>query len=74
MTRPTCIKGRCRSPTACKGFGHCRDRETGIYIPGNGFGIKAGYYALQGRDGIVALLRKFKTNPEAIQFIADMME
>ena len=42
-----------------------------LYIPDNDFGIKRGHY--RHRE-IVALLRQFKTNPEAIQFIADMME
>ena len=35
------------------------------------FGITPGYY---DRAGIVALMRYHKANPDAIQFVADMME
>ena len=35
------------------------------------FGITPGYY---DRAGIVALMRHHKTDPDAIQFLADMME
>ena len=35
------------------------------------YGIEQGYY---GWSELVDLLRKHKNNPEAIQYIADMME
>ena len=41
------------------------------YIPENDFNILEGYYEL---DGIITLLRDNKSNPETIQFIADMLE
>ena len=43
-----------------------------IYIPENEIIEEMGYY--YDVDAIVDLLRKYKNNPEAIQFIADMME
>lgn len=42
-----------------------------IFIPENDFGIRSTIY---DRREIVELLRKFKFNPDAVQFIADMME
>ncbi len=42
-----------------------------IYIPDNEYEIAEGYYDW---SGLVRLLRKFKNNPDAVQFIADMME
>jgi hypothetical protein len=42
-----------------------------VFIPDNDFGIPEGYYS---RHGIVALLRKFRDDPRAVQFIADMLE
>ena len=42
-----------------------------VYIPENEFGIKEGNYDL---SGIVELLRRFSVNPEAVHFIADMLE
>lgn len=42
-----------------------------VFFPPNEFGIKPGYYS---RRGIVELLRRHKKNPDAIQFIADMLE
>lgn len=42
-----------------------------IYIPENDFGILEGYYST---NEIVNLLRKNCNNPQAVQFIADMME
>lgn len=41
------------------------------YIPENDFKITKGYYS---RKGIVGFLRKYKSNPDKIQFIADMLE
>lgn len=43
-----------------------------VYIPSNRHGIRAGYYS--PRRGIVALLRRHKHKPAAVQFIADMLE
>lgn len=42
-----------------------------IFMPDNEYGIDEGYYTW---DDLVNLLRTHKNNPEAIQFIADMME
>jgi hypothetical protein len=42
-----------------------------VFMPDNDCGIPAGYYS---RHGIVALLRKFRDDPRAVQFIADMLE
>lgn len=42
-----------------------------VYIPSNQFGIAEGNY---NTNQIVQLLRDFKNNPEAIEYIADMME
>ncbi|MDK6808846.1 hypothetical protein [Ligilactobacillus agilis] len=42
-----------------------------IYMPDNEDGIAEGYYDWQE---LVQLLRDNKNNPEATQFIADMME
>lgn len=42
-----------------------------LYIPDNEVGIAEGYYSWQD---LVKLLREHKGNPDAIQFIADMME
>lgn len=42
-----------------------------IYMPDNEDGIEEGYYDWQE---LVQLLRDNKNNPEANQFIADMME
>ncbi len=42
-----------------------------IYMPDNEYGIAEGYYDW---SGLVKLLRKVKNNPDAMQFIADMME
>lgn len=41
------------------------------FIPRNAHKIPSGYYR---HTDIVFLLRKHKANPEAIQFIADMLE
>lgn len=43
-----------------------------IYIPENEIIEEIGYY--YNINAIVYLLRKYKNNPEAIQFIADMLE
>jgi hypothetical protein len=42
-----------------------------LIIPDNDCGIPAGYYAW---SELVSLLRKHCNEPEAIHFIADMME
>jgi hypothetical protein len=42
-----------------------------IYIPENDTIEDCGYFVT---NEIVALLRKYKNNSEAIQFIADMLE
>jgi len=42
-----------------------------IYIPSNKHGVPIGYCT---QRSIVYLLRTFKNNPDAIQFIADMLE
>ena len=42
-----------------------------VYIPDNVYSIPAGYY---GQRDLVDLLRCFKAVPDAIQFIADMLE
>jgi hypothetical protein len=42
-----------------------------VFIPDNDCGIPKGYYS---RRGIVALLRKFRDDPRAVQFVADMIE
>ena len=42
-----------------------------IFIPDNDHGIVSTNY---GWQGLVALLREYKNNPAAVQFIADMME
>ena len=41
------------------------------YIPENAYGIPEGFY---GTQDIVNILRQFKGNPEAIAYIADMLE
>jgi hypothetical protein len=41
------------------------------FMPANSHGIREGYYT---GYGIVRLLREHKDSPEAIQFIADMLE
>ena len=51
-----------------------RAGEGGVIIPVpdyNRFGMRCGYH---NHAELVGLLRDHKTNPEAIQFIADMME
>ncbi len=47
--------------------GYCPSRPDTRY-PGQ---IKPGTYAV---NDVVAMLRRFKHNPDAIQFIADMLE
>ena len=42
-----------------------------VYIPTNVYKIEHRYYNLQE---IINLLRKYKNKPNAIQFIADMLE
>lgn len=42
-----------------------------VFIPSNAYGIVEDYYT---QRGIVALLRAHKNNPDAIQFIADILE
>lgn len=42
-----------------------------IFIPENDVISENGYMTM---NEIVDLLRKYKTNPDAIQFIADMLE
>lgn len=42
-----------------------------FYIPINKYGIDSAYYSINDYGN---LLRKNKTNPEIIQFLADMME
>lgn len=42
-----------------------------VYIPSNEFKIRQGYYS---RNRFVALMRKYKNNPEIVQFLADMLE
>ena len=42
-----------------------------LFMPDNEYGIPEGYCEW---SDLVALLRNYKNNPEAIQFIADMME
>jgi hypothetical protein len=46
-------------------------KKTVVYIPDNEYGLKVG-----GRttNDLASLLREYQDNPEAIQFIADMME
>ena len=41
------------------------------YIPSNEYRIKAGHY---DHAEIVKLLRKYRKDSDAVQFIADMME
>ena len=45
--------------------------EINIYIPENEYGITEGYYNI---NEVVNLLRKKCDNPQAVHFIADMME
>jgi hypothetical protein len=42
-----------------------------LYIPQNTIIKEHGYF---GNNQLVQLIRKYKQHPEAIQFIADMME
>ena len=42
-----------------------------VFIPANDHNIAEGYY---DQRGIVALLRRYKASPAAVQFIADMLE
>jgi len=42
-----------------------------LYIPENNYNIRVGYYTL---SDFVKTLRENKNNPDAIQFIADMLE
>ena len=42
-----------------------------VVIPDNKYGILSGYYTWQL---LVNLLRYYKDSPDAVQFIADMME
>ena len=42
-----------------------------IFIPENDVILENGYMTM---NEIVDLLRKYKTNPDAIQFIAEMLE
>lgn len=42
-----------------------------IFIPENNYGIREGYYS---QRGISTLLRAYRDEPLAIQFIADMLE
>lgn len=42
-----------------------------IFIPDNDHGVKPGYYTI---PDIVRLLRKHHVDPNAVHFIADMME
>ena len=48
-----------------------RIRYAFIYIPLNKYGIKTGHLL---KNEFVNLLRQCKNNPEAIQFLADMLE
>lgn len=41
------------------------------YIPENEYKIPEGFY---GTQEIVNILRQFKSNPDAISYIADMLE
>lgn len=45
--------------------------EWSVFLPDNEYGIAEGYY---GQKELVSLLRVLKNNPDAIQFIADMLE
>lgn len=55
-----------------------RGRRYQIYIPYNQYKISPGYYEITSdfkhKKTLVKILRKFKKNSSAIQFIADMME
>lgn len=42
-----------------------------IFIPDNDHGIRPGYY---GQRDISTLLRAYRDEPLAVQFIADMLE
>lgn len=42
-----------------------------VIIPENDYGVEPGYYY---KSDFVYLLRKYKNDPEIIQFIADMLE
>lgn len=41
------------------------------YLPENQYGIEEGHYRL---EGFVHLMRRHKHEPEAVQFLADMLE
>lgn len=45
--------------------------EMRLYIPENEFGIPEGYYTL---GELSSCISKYKNDPDAIQFIAEMME
>ena len=45
--------------------------EVEIFIPINAYGINIGTYTL---DKYVDMLRSYKTHPDIIQFLADMLE
>ncbi len=47
-------------------------RKFDLYIPENNVIIEQNIYL--SRNEFVDLLRKYKANPEAIQFLADMLE
>jgi hypothetical protein len=42
-----------------------------IYLPENEYGIEEGHYR---QEGFVHLMREHKHEPQAIQFLADMLE
>lgn len=48
-----------------------RHESAHVYIVGNDFGIREGYY---NKAGLVRLLREYSANPAAVYFIAEMME
>ena len=45
--------------------------EDGVDLPYGRYGIRPGYYTL---NEVVQMLRDRKDNPDAVQYIADMLE